>query len=404
MAAGARRIPSAPTAQPVLPDEILEDIFLRLDAAADLARTSAACSSFRRLISARRFLRRFRSLHSPPVLGLLGEGGRESFRLLVQGFIPIEPPNRYAPAARALARAADFTFSFLPDASSWQPRDSRDGRILLSRRADDATAFDDLVVCDPLHRLHVLIPPIPDDLTASIPQPGLSNFEDFLAPAGDGKDDKLMDEEESSFRVIRIVRFQDKFMAFFFSSANQKWALITYHSSSSFGYRLSYALGCFFWVDYPNRYTLVLDTRQMKFSIIDLPPNIGVWNSFAFVEAGEGRLGLLTHGFGGSTIDLSCKIWRHNGVSVEGWQHCKMIPLPKDCDGVNYNWYIVDAAERYLNLLAIKSACARGGESPGQYFVLDIKTLLSERIGRFNNGFLAHLYASFPPPLALPSL
>ncbi|CAN6343278.1 unnamed protein product [Urochloa humidicola] len=45
MAAAARRIPSAPAAaQPVLPDEILEEIFLRLDAAADLARASAASS------------------------------------------------------------------------------------------------------------------------------------------------------------------------------------------------------------------------------------------------------------------------------------------------------------------------------------------------------------------------
>jgi hypothetical protein len=71
MAAAARRIPSASTAQPVLPNEILEYIFLRLDAAADLARTSAACSSFRRLISARRFLRRVRSVTSLKFGGML---------------------------------------------------------------------------------------------------------------------------------------------------------------------------------------------------------------------------------------------------------------------------------------------------------------------------------------------
>jgi hypothetical protein len=53
--------------QPVLPDELLEDIFLRLDDAADLARASAACTSFRRVVSSRRF----RSLHTPPVLGFL---------------------------------------------------------------------------------------------------------------------------------------------------------------------------------------------------------------------------------------------------------------------------------------------------------------------------------------------
>ena len=63
---------SAPTRMaPTLPDEILEDIFLRLYEAADLARASAVCSSFRRAACSRGFLRRFCSLHPPPVLGVL---------------------------------------------------------------------------------------------------------------------------------------------------------------------------------------------------------------------------------------------------------------------------------------------------------------------------------------------
>jgi hypothetical protein len=188
-------------ALPFLPDEVLEHIFLRLDAADDLARTSAACSSFRRLISARRFLRRFRSLHSPPVLGLLDKGGYRTPRLPAQGFILIDPPHRCAPAARALVRAAEFTFSFLPDASSWRPRDSRDGRVVLSRRVANAAAFDDLVVCDPLHRRYVMIPPIPDDLTPSMTKFG-KDLETFLTPSGDCVDEKLKEEEEPSFKVI----------------------------------------------------------------------------------------------------------------------------------------------------------------------------------------------------------
>ncbi|CAN6338923.1 unnamed protein product [Urochloa humidicola] len=64
----ARRIAGARAAHPDLPDEILEDIFIRLDSAADLARASAACTTFRRVVSARPFLRRYRSIHAPPVL------------------------------------------------------------------------------------------------------------------------------------------------------------------------------------------------------------------------------------------------------------------------------------------------------------------------------------------------
>lgn len=71
---------------PALPDELLEQIFLHLDYAADLARACAACTSFRRVITVRSFLRRFRSLHVTPVLGFINNGG----------FHPAEPPHRSA--------------------------------------------------------------------------------------------------------------------------------------------------------------------------------------------------------------------------------------------------------------------------------------------------------------------
>ncbi|CAN6361303.1 unnamed protein product [Urochloa humidicola] len=388
--AAARRIPSAPAAaQPVFPDEILEEIFLRLDAAADLARTSAACSSFLHVISARRFLRRFRSFHPPPVLGLL-------YGYLAEHFFPAEQPHRSASAARALARAADFTFSFLPGARCWQPRDCRDGRVLLS----ECGAYH-LVVCDPLHRRYAMIPPIPDDLSVPIPQADMNILEPFLAPASEYEDGKLKDEEESSFRVICTVRSENKFMAFFFSSVNQKWELITYHRSSYFGFRRCYAHGCFFWQVDLERYMVMLDTREMKFSNVDLPPNYDALNSAAIVEIGKGRIGLLT--LGDSTIDLSCKIWRTNGVGTEGWRHYKMIPLPKDSDGFYYSWFIMGAAERYVSLLRSES----GGNVPmrTEYFVLDLKTMLLEKLCVFNQtAASAHLYASFPPPLAPPSL
>ncbi|OEL37040.1 hypothetical protein BAE44_0001941 [Dichanthelium oligosanthes] len=120
----ARRIASDPTAQPDLPDEILEDIFIRLDSAANLARASAACTTFHRVVSARRFLRRYRSFHPPPVLGgIIAELGN---------FHPAEPPHRSAPAARAVARAADFTFSFISKPNLWRTHDVRDGRAVLS--------------------------------------------------------------------------------------------------------------------------------------------------------------------------------------------------------------------------------------------------------------------------------
>ncbi|CAD6267005.1 unnamed protein product [Miscanthus lutarioriparius] len=88
----AHRVACAPASQPVFPDEILEEIFLRLDAAEDLARASAACTTFRRVVSARRFLHRFRCLHSPPVLGVLDFDD--------EAFHPTALPLPHAPSRR----------------------------------------------------------------------------------------------------------------------------------------------------------------------------------------------------------------------------------------------------------------------------------------------------------------
>ncbi|CAN6351992.1 unnamed protein product [Urochloa humidicola] len=240
-----------------------------------------------------------------------------------------------------------------------------------------------------------MIPPIPDHLTAPIPQAAMKNFEPFLAPVDEDE------EEESSFRVFCTVRLETEFMIFFFSSANQKWELMAYDTSSYFG-RLCrwYAHGCFFWVDDSERNAPMVDTREMKFSIIDLAYN-DASNDVAIVEAGEGRLGLLT--LGDSTIDLYFKTWRNNGVGAEGWQHDKTIPLTKDCDGSNYDWYVMDATGRYLSLLPLRS----GHEVPmgSECFVLDLKTMLLERLCVLNDSFgQKHLYASFPPPFAPPNL
>uniref|UniRef100_M8CRF1 Uncharacterized protein n=1 Tax=Aegilops tauschii TaxID=37682 RepID=M8CRF1_AEGTA len=70
------------------------------------------------------------------------------------------PPHPSAPAARVLARAADFYFSFIPSRCQWTVQDIRDGRVLRVLRVRDlrqeelplAPVFRDLAVCDPLHR------------------------------------------------------------------------------------------------------------------------------------------------------------------------------------------------------------------------------------------------------------
>ncbi|CAL4904996.1 unnamed protein product [Urochloa decumbens] len=334
--AARRRIAAAPAADPPFPDEILEEIFLRLGGAADLARAAAACASFRRVATARPFLRRFRSLHAPPVLGFLD----------IHGFHPAAPPHSSAPAAAALARAAaDFTFSYLPEPSRrWSVVDARDGLVLLSRpiAGAGAGAFADLVVCDPLYRRKPVM---------------------------------------------------------LFSWASNR----------------SYAHGCFYWiVDYStdDSYLLVLDTREMKlFATIDLPlrpPNNGVRT---IVEAGEeGMLGLLT--FDASAIRLFRRTWRKNNASVdaaaeeEEWQPYKTAaPLPRKLNGNYYDWYRPScAAGVYLLVLGRESL--RNSGCSWQYYTLDLRTLLLERLFVLDSAVISssQLYSRFPPPFAPPGL
>ncbi|XP_066353903.1 uncharacterized protein [Miscanthus floridulus] len=255
----------SPAAQIVHPDEIWEEIFLRLDAATDLAQVSAACSSFRRIVSTLCFLHRLRSLRSPAVLGFISS-------TRYQPFFPVEPPHHSAPEARALEQAADFTFSFLPDPSMWRfspcPRwpspplpahlhqnPIRGFRSLRSPCGGRAVRRGPLITRRPrrlrrpppppprlcvgpavttappvcsvracrssvsLCLIYVKIPRIPDDLLPFAADNGITRpVLPVLAPAGEN-------DEEESFRVIWTVQHKGKgrVVVFIFSSCNQTW-------------------------------------------------------------------------------------------------------------------------------------------------------------------------------------
>jgi hypothetical protein len=140
-----------------LPDDLLAEVLTHVPSPADLSHASASCASLRRIATSPQLLRRFRSLHAPPPLGVF-------FPDTTIAFYPVLPPNPTAPAARALALTADFSFAFLPaPARAWLVCDHRDGRFLLDHAGpSSSTAFTEVAVCDPLFRRYILLPPIPD--------------------------------------------------------------------------------------------------------------------------------------------------------------------------------------------------------------------------------------------------
>ncbi|PNT65827.1 hypothetical protein BRADI_3g03236v3 [Brachypodium distachyon] len=235
-------------------DEILEEIFLRLPSPEDLARAATASPAFRRIITSRPFLRRFRELHPPPLLGFVTEGGT---------FQPATDPHHSAPLARAFAAAADFKYAgFVPkpdggDFTDWTHRDVRDGRVLLMctrRRSTSTTAgvrHDPLsltdkvfTVCDPVSRRSVLLPPIPVLDSALQKEHGFvheSGHKLVPAAAGDDVDDR-------DFRVICWASYVSSFVIFVFLSAAGRWCLHMHHASRE------------------DNLVIVLDTSTMEFS------------------------------------------------------------------------------------------------------------------------------------------
>ena len=162
---------------PPLPDHLVEEILVRVASPADLARAAAACASFRRLVAAASFLRRYRSLHLPLLLGIL----------TARRFLPAEARHPNALTAYALVRAADFSQC---QGTGWIYCDARAGRVLLMRsKHAGGHILPELAVCDPLTRGCTPLPTIPESLVASVLGPArgehIGNFIAFFVPAAD---------------------------------------------------------------------------------------------------------------------------------------------------------------------------------------------------------------------------
>uniref|UniRef100_A0A0E0Q9R2 F-box domain-containing protein n=1 Tax=Oryza rufipogon TaxID=4529 RepID=A0A0E0Q9R2_ORYRU len=353
MAGDEMASPSPPVA--ALTNDLIAEIFLRLPTPEDLVRASAACVSFRRLVTTdRSFLRRFRSLHAPPFVGFLDH----------RGFHPALPPHPSAPVARAVADAADFALSFLPSpAGSWMVRDVRGGRVLVDRDTKAETGgsekplvFTEIAVCDPLRRRFLLLPPIPDDLAASVDRPVRVHLdrwcEPFLAPHIEEE------EDDTSFKVIWMAQCKAKIIAFVFNSSTGQWLAGASPSTT----------------DLFNGAGLSPPPSSSSPSLVFSSPG-RVFS--AIVEAGEGMTGIFAlRGSVGGTFDLHYSIWGKEGATRRE-QMEKIIPLDH-----GYRYYIRGAMEKHLLLARSRGEGEEDTpEEPDlECFSLDVKTLQLEPV------------------------
>lgn len=409
-----------------LTDDVLADILLRAPSPRDLARASASCSSFRRVISNPHFLRRFGAVHAPPPLGVFccypawggGVGGSQFHAAL--------PTHPSAALARALASSADFCFNFLPPAASdWLVRDCCDGRFLLDRVRDGSTAFTEVAICDPLFRRYRLLPPIPNDLAASVENP-------YVQRGGDGqlqsrsseiflvsRSDDSVSEKDTAFTVIWMACCRGKLVAFFCSSESQQWCALSppeHYALSTrrvMGVRLgqrNHAHGCFYWMVALTHRWLVLDTRKMEFSIVDISPVLTgrammFSNQITTLESSDGRTTVVVSDV--FRPDRRCILYFYTFLYFsDRWQLLYRITLPEEW-GYRFRG-IIGAAEGYLfiKLDDPKENLNDQIERHVEYFSLDVKTM---QLGSFCRTTLftvteAYLYCGFPPSLSLPSI
>ncbi|KAL6657868.1 hypothetical protein ACP70R_005648 [Stipagrostis hirtigluma subsp. patula] len=384
----------SPRQPPALTDELLEEIFLRIASPADLARASAACVSFRRLIADPAFLRRYRSLHPPPLLGFLNSSSNPFH------FKPVEAPCPNAPAARALDRAADFSFDYVPlgRGMQWYIGDVRSGRVLLvsfpARR--DGFRLRDLAVCDPLSRGYLLLPPVPGDLVASaqMQQEDLSYFEAFLAPSGE-------EEDDTSFRVICRIKCPSHLVLFVFSSASGLWSVGASTSWDALSLNdlpgagmpcLTHprsADGLLYWKVFSRNKLLKLDINRMELSTIDLPPGHEK-RDVVIVEAGEGRTVMVSHI--SSEKSMCYAIRQNEGQNANEWQMENAILLP-----VHLKCRLMGAAGGYIFLVGYPKDYA----DHQVHISLHVKTLKIETFCW--KGFdlcYAYPYFGFPPSMS----
>ncbi|CAO2176359.1 unnamed protein product [Urochloa humidicola] len=398
----ANHRPPPPPPLTALTDELLEEIFLRLSTPTDLARACTACASFRRIITDRSFLRRFRAIHPPPLLGFAA----------FDGLHHAQPPHPSAPLARALADAADFSFSFVPTESPpWYPRDVRQGRVLLLGIPDwyDSLDFHDLTalplaVCDPLCRRYVLLPEIPNEITVELGH--LTDFGFFLAPT-------VEDEDETSFRVICTASNETSLFAIVFSSITAEWQIISSPSWSSLGTAppsgshgfiyFSYAGGCFYFTVPWRDKLLVLDALSMEFSIVNNVPSGYLTRDHGLPSIAMGAKGsLLMVFFGGHDEDGSTQLLHvfklNDCESSNQWQLEKIIPLPTQS-----RHYTLGAAEEFVFLFGTPDDQNSLPET--EYLSLNITTSELKKVCEIEYRFFGvRPYFGFPPSLSKPCI
>ncbi|KAM0852175.1 hypothetical protein ACQ4PT_051945 [Festuca glaucescens] len=254
----------APTTLTALGDDLLREIFLLLPSLPSLVRAAFSCRTFLHAVrSSPAFRRRFRALHSLPLLGIYFDPDGPA----IPAFSPLR--RQSDPDLRAAVRRSDFFLTGLPDDDDdfpgWVINDCHDGYLIF-----DNWTTRQVAAYNPLTMALDLIPQPP----AEFYDCSNDNFNclDFhiISP----------EEDDGVFRVIYACHDESRARAAVFSSDTKAWkvfpwseAVKTPQSAHEKHWLTAGRMvnGFVYWIYLDEASMLLLNTTTLQFSRMDLP-------------------------------------------------------------------------------------------------------------------------------------
>jgi hypothetical protein len=368
-----------------LPDHVLSEVMLRVATPAALVHAAAVSKRWRGVIvtSTGKFLRDYRARHkSSPLLGLYiprESGGLPSFQMA--------DSIQYAKAAAAadddddsdldLQRAvAKLTFSLgsLGRHPQWRLLDCYNGRLLLARGCES------LEVYNPLSR---------DRVSVGLPR-------DVILP--DGFSACLLqghgDDDGSSFRVVSVQRHcRDRMVhAAEYDSLRKSW---NHHrdwrimSSIEGTQREVMHAGNLVFCKFTGASLLLLDTREMHFSVLPLPADNNC-KRYAIGEMEDGKCCLASVDFVGVSNTPYLRVWKLDKLD---WKLDKAMEIAQVLGK-----HVPDGLLYYKARNVTNGVVVLCSGRCNVHFVIDLKTFRVMEKFEFNRDLLAFPMQMHWPP------
>ncbi|TVU10919.1 hypothetical protein EJB05_44474, partial [Eragrostis curvula] len=281
---GGSKKPKGAAAAPAVEmagDDVLGEILLRLPDTASLARAALACKLWRRVASDPALLRRFHSLHEPPLLGFLMMGPPPrpepvGYKGPDHRFLPASSRNPHIAAAAKAAIYYHFEDFAARNPRSgalidrWVLRGCDGGRLLLSYGDFHR---EELAVYDPIARTAEFLPR-PDDHDIQF------EFMTFMFRVHHAL---VTSQADASFRVFVAQFMCGRIYGAVFSSRTGEWAMLpSLRASDPWNMRAGMRAGRFvYWKSNtclkryfdpnPIEQAAVLDTTTMEWRLIEAP-------------------------------------------------------------------------------------------------------------------------------------